>query len=261
MRACALVLVAIAAPAEAGVVVGADVPFSADELERALAARAPGQPAPVLDVRALAPGRLEVVGTGRRWQIEVGPARGTRAARLVALSVVDDAGAVTAPVATGPTRPRLTVHAGLAGGLGAGDLRSAVLGLEVSAGARWWLAVGGHWREELRVEPTAATSVDGRGWAARALVGRRLGRLELGAGPSLGRMTIDSGRHARGWFPGVAAVARAGWPLAPRLALVVGGDVELRQHRIEVRHDDRLVAATPWAALAVTVGVRWEPGR
>lgn len=277
MRALgALLVIAVAGavpagPAHAGVVVGDGVPFSARELERALAARTPAAAALALDVRASGPGRLVVVGAGAQWHVEIGGARGSLAARLVALNVLDsgrvelpvEPAATPAPVRA-PRRLTVTVHGGARRGTAAHDLTATVTGaeLDVDVRARVWLGGALELHEDLARAPAGAATVDGGAALVRVLAGVRLGALDLGAGPLAGRVHVDHGdERSRGWQLGVAAVARAQLPLSARWALVAALGVDGYRHRIEVRDDGDTLAATPRAAVTATVGVRWQSGR
>jgi hypothetical protein len=88
-----------AAPARAGVVVAAEVPFTATQLEAAIAARG-GPGAGTLEIYVSRPGpeRLALVTPAGRWEIDIGPASDEAAARVVALHVLDLGGGAT-PVA------------------------------------------------------------------------------------------------------------------------------------------------------------------
>jgi hypothetical protein len=268
MRAPCVVLsiAAAASAAEAGVVVGEGVPFSASELEQALAARAAGGRRVALDVRQLAPGRVRVRGARGEWDVDIGAARGTIAARLVALNVVaaieaDLAGRPgAAPVASGAGWS-VSGQAGARRGLGGDDLTSVLAGVEVARDGRWWLAAGLDGLADLRAAPPGAAPVDGRSWLVRATVGRRIGAVTVGVGPLVGRVHVDSGAHADAWQAGLTAVARGRWTASPRWSVEVGLAVDGYRHRVEVRRDDRVVAATPRVAVAATLGLRRELGR
>lgn len=264
---CALLLLAIATPAQAGVVVGEGVPFSAEDLERALAARTRDVAALAIDVQAIAPDRLRVVGPNGRWDVELGEARGRAAARLVALNVLGDDGGDVDIVA--PARPAarparalaLTVGGGASRGVGAADLAATVLAVEVTTGGRWRIGAGLDWRAAIEATPTGAEPVDGHTWLARALIGRAFGRAEVVAGPLVGRLRVDSTVGATAWQSGAAVAVRAGWAIAPGWTVVVGAGGDGYRHRIEVRRAGQVVATTPRVALAATVGLRWELGR
>ncbi len=269
MRApCAFLLIAVATPAQAGVVVGEGVPFSAEDLERALAARTRDGAALAIDVQAIAPDRLRVIGPGGRWDVELGEARGRAAARLVALNVLGgDGGAggdVAAPAraASRPTRDlALTVSGGASRGVGADDLAATVLAVDVTTGGRWRIGAGLEWRAAIEATPTGADPVDGQTWLARALIGRTIGRAELTAGPLVGRLRVDSTVGAAAWLAGATVAVRTSWTIAPGWAVVVGAGGDGYRHRIEVRRAGQVVATTPRVALAATVGLRWELGR
>jgi hypothetical protein len=276
MRAACAALVtlslAIAAPARAQIVVGEGVPFSARELAYALAVRTREVARLAVQVQAAAPGWLRV-SAGDGWSdVEIGAAQGAIAARLVALTLVADlelsrgpvldvAVAPVAPVAPGTPGWSVAVAAGARTGIGSDDLTSMLAAIEVTGGRRWWLAGGFEWHEDLRSAPTGAEPVDGSGWLARGLVGHRLGVVELGVGPLAGRVQLDSGVRVRAWQLGVGAVARAALPITSRWTLLLGAGADGYRHRVEVRRDDIMVAATPRVAVAATVGLRWEPGR
>ncbi len=260
--ACALLLIAIAAPARAGVVVGAGVPFSADELEWALAARTRDEARFVVDVQAIAPDRLRVVSPSGRWDVDVGASRGPAAARLVALNVLgDDVGEAGPPLDGGDRRWAVMARAGASRGIGAADLATSVVGVELTVGRRWWISGGLEWRAGVETSPAGAAPVDDRLWLVRGLVGRTLGGVELAVGPVAGQLRVDSPAGATAWMIGGALVARTAVAIAPRWSLVVGFDGDIYRHRIEVRRAGEVVASTPRAALAATVGLRRELGR
>ncbi|HVV86820.1 MAG TPA: hypothetical protein VHE35_27470 [Kofleriaceae bacterium] len=261
--AAAAIVIAIATPATAGVVVGAGVPFSADDLERALSVRRPQAASLVLDVAALGPGRVRVVAAEGRWVVDVGLARGSDAARLVALNVLGDAEAEGLVGPVPPRRPwvRLAAVAGASRGLQDGDLSSTIARLAVERGRRWWVGGGLDWRQDVRLEPAGMAPVDGWSWLARAVVGRTLGPIELCAGGLFGRVDVDSDGSAQAWVGGATGAVRASWSMGPRWALVGAFEGDVFQHRIEVRSDGVPVAATPRVALGATLGLRWELGR
>lgn len=266
MRApCALLLIAVTTPAQAGVVVGEGVPFSAEDLERALAARTRDVAALAIDVQAVAPDRLRVVGPNGRWDVELGEARGRAAARLVALNVLGgDGGDIAAPARPGSRPARelaLTVSGGASRGVGADDLAATVLAVDVTTGGRWRIGAGLDWRAAIEATPTGADPVDGQTWLARALIGRGFGRAEVVAGPLVGRLQVDSTVGATAWLSGAAVAVRAGWAIAPGWSMVVGAGGDVYRHRVEVRRAGQVVATTPRVALAATVGLRWELGR
>ena len=265
MRAgCALLLLAIASPARAGVVVGAGVPFTADELSYALAARRPAAVATAFEVRLVAPARLQVVSDGGRWDVEVGDAQGAAAARLVALNVLGAAEGVEEPVAARPAtrrRPvRVTAVAGAGRGVGKDDLPAVTAALEAATGRRWWLGAGFEWQESLAAPAGEAAPVDAQAWLVRVVVGRSLGPVELSAGPLVGRVALDADGATSSGQTGVSFRARAGWPLAPRWTLMLGAAADGYRRSVELRRDGALVASTPRVSIGATVGLRWELG-
>ena len=88
--------------ARAEVVIKPGVPFTALQLESALAARG-GTARLDIEVSSPRPERVALVTPGGKWEIEIGAARGEASARVVALHVVELA-VDAAPVSAGVTR-------------------------------------------------------------------------------------------------------------------------------------------------------------
>lgn len=92
-----------AAPARAGVVVQVGVPFTAAQLEAAIAARGgAGDGGLEVEVSRPSPERLALVMPAGRWEIEIGAASGETAARVVALHVIELAAGAAAAAAAAP---------------------------------------------------------------------------------------------------------------------------------------------------------------
>lgn len=264
----ALLVLALASPAHAGVVVGDGVPFSAAELEDAIAARA-GGPAGDVEVQRAGDDRLQVVHGADRWQVELGAARGAVAARLVALHVVTAPG--LAPPRDEPAvvpvedpgwfeSGRVAIAGRVAGGAGDTEVTSRGIGLELSTRGRTWIGAGLEWQRGTVSSPVLAPTVVSA-WRARVTVGITRGPIEVAAGPLVRRLDVDAAVGAQTWNAGAGALARVRWTLAPRWSMSAALGVDVYRHRVEVRRGDELVAGTPRAAFTAALALARDLGR
>lgn len=279
-----LALVASAAEARGDIVVGEGVPFTAAELEDAIAARS-GEPAGAIEVEHAAGDELRLVTPDGTWQVAVGDARGSVAARLVALHIVDrdelgalalpppsidlddpddDAPPLTTVATTAPATQRawLTFGSGATRGFDGTDLATFIGAIELGGERESWLAA-----VEASVD-TSATSTDAGDvrWVmprARASLGRRLGEVEILGGVVLGQMffsNVDDRSSAT--MVAIGGRARLSLPVGRGRWRVVGGvGADAFHHRIVIRRIGVEEASTPRVSLSASVGLSMELGR
>jgi hypothetical protein len=253
------------ATAHAGAVVGAGVPFSAGELDDALAAR---DAAADVEVLAITPARVQVVAGADRWDVELGGAHGRVAARLVALHVVERGAPGSDLADLAPPTPAkrgkhdlFTLYGGLASGLEPTDLTSTLIGFDgATTGPIWWSAHGGVQRS-LGTDPDPGDPVHATLIKLSVLIGIRRGPVEVGAGPTLGGLLMDGVQLDRYWLFGACAVARARWTIAGPWSITAGVDATAFDHRVEVRASGETIASTPRVALDWTLGITRELSR
>ena len=262
------------------------LPFTADEIARAVAARLSPNP-------AQGPRRAFLVGPvdggivrlrvgDKLVYVPTGDRQGASAARVVALVIADLAadeivpaaavpaaarasGEVTRAVPAAPRPPgpmRLTLGAVLSKGLGGEEM--PCYGVEADLVGRaigritWGTALG------LVVIPHQDTpQPDGFSYTAgiaRLLVAWRLPGLELLAGPFASRYALGGSSHHTGTLAGAGVSARLAPALSHRLRLVVGVRVEGYANRIHATWSTQSGFATPRVAAALSVGVAWELG-
>jgi hypothetical protein len=261
-----LLTLAVASPASAQVEVGLGVPFSASDLEVALATRGG-----VIDVTvtALTPSTVEVVTATTSVRIDLGGTRGPAAARLLAMQLLEVsppglAAEVPARVeratAVTPRRagdPALLVAIGGGRGVRGVDMTMTRVRLEATTTAAGFrVGAGAGWVHGLAdaVDPTQPVGADLA--IVGPLIGRELGALQLVAGPIGGRYRVTG---ASGWLWGVTATARVRVARTGGWHVWVGADAELLDPRVVVRFDGREVAATPRAALYGELAIAWGP--
>jgi hypothetical protein len=222
-----------AAPARAGVVVQVGVPFTAAQLEAAIAARGgAGDGGLEVEVSRPSPERLALVMPAGRWEIEIGAASGETAARVVALHVIElaagaaaaaaaapaavsaapatpaavaapapaaEAAAVQAAEVRAPAPPRAGHRYRLAAlgvgsrGVRAGDFTSVGGAIELTRAGRWIAGGGIAWQRGLTIEREPGAPIRADLIRARAVGGVAVGPAELVAGGFAGRVSVDGG--------------------------------------------------------------------
>jgi hypothetical protein len=262
------------------------VPFTAAQLEAAIAVRSgAGARRPDLEVSSVRPGRLVLVAApGRSWEIEIGPASGAAAARVVALYVIElevdvvirevpaDAPpsaaplrttAVRAPVsAEAPERYRLALLGIGSRGMDAGDLAWMGGAIELTHLGPWIAGGGFAWQHGLTIARAEGIPISAELIRARLVAGVALGPLELVAGGFAGRLFVTSGSDVLGrWSTGLVAEARAALPMSSSWAIEIATDAELFRERIEVRFATDPIGATPRTALGARIGFAWTEAR
>ncbi len=272
LLAVLLLALATAGPASGGVVVGAGVPFSAGELDEALAAR--DAPADV-EVRAITDERVQVTAGSDRFGLALGGARGRVAARLVALHVIERGPSTVEPAPTvieptiatqaAPRRKRktefLTARFGLTRGVQRDDLTATVVGLELQSTGRIW------WGQMHELQRSFTRDPDPGGPVTTVLyrfslgVGVRHRNLLVGAGPVVGLLWINGETPATSRIWGATAMARGRLPLGDRWAITAGIDLTVFAHRAEVQFHGDTIATTPQTAVTGSLGVTRELGR
>lgn len=267
--------------ARADVDVRPGVPFTAPQLEAAIAARVGAARGDLhIEVSSLGPDRLTLVTPDGTWEIEIGTAGSDTAARVVALYVIELArgsqvvapagvaamAAAVAPGAAGARHAyRLAVLGVAARGARADDF--ALLGGAIElTGARDRLVGGGgiSWQHGLTIAPGPGTPISADLIRGRVVGGVALGPVELVAGGFAGRVIVDGGTGVIGrWSTGLAAEARAALPVSPGWAVEIAAGAELFRDRIEVRFGDELIGATPRMTIGGRIGLAWtkEPPR
>jgi hypothetical protein len=285
-----LVLVASAAPARAGVVVGEGVPFTADELAAAIEARSGEDVVGDIEVEMSPGADLRLITPNGMWDVVVGEARGSAAARLVALHVVDRQGlgaialppparvaaapsptvldedldeptieaAVAEPVVHGPW---VVFGAGVTRGPASTDLAAFTASIEIGGERERWIAAG-----EVGVDLSGASPDAGDvRWVmprGRLNLGRRFGSVQILGGVLVGQMFLANvpdrpsatmvavGGHARIVQP----IGNGPW------RLVAGFGVDAYQDRLVIRRMGVEEASTPRFSLAGTIGFSKDVG-
>jgi hypothetical protein len=276
----AMMVAAAPAAARAEVVVGEGVPFTAAELEDALAARTDGAAPLDVQVSADSAEQLRLTTPGGTWEVAVGGARGPSAARLVALFVIEPAAAPAiappsgapetfAPIAVGRgvtvDAPRsvsrtwwVTFGTGAARGAQSDDLVAVAASLELATARGPWLAAveislqASQPSDAGAGEPVRTTLTQ-----VRAAGGVRVGSVELLAGPIAGTIFLDNVPSRRSaTMLGVGTAARWRHVLGDgRWSLQGGVGVDGYRHRIVVSADDQRIASTPRVALSAIAGL------
>jgi hypothetical protein len=275
-----------AASARAGVVVQSGVPFTAAQLETAIAVRGgAGEGGLDLEVSSGGPGRLVLVmAPGWSWEIQIGPASGAAAARVVALYVIElgadvvirgapadapsdaamlraTAGSAPVPVEA-PDRYRLALLAMGSRGMDAGDFAWTGGAIELTHLGPWIAGGGFSWQYGLPIERAPGQPISAELIRVRLVGGVALGPLELVAGGFAGRLFVNSGSEVLGrWSTGVVGEARAALPVSSAWAIEIATDAELFRERIEVRFGADSIGATPRTALGARIGLAWTEPR
>jgi hypothetical protein len=288
-----LVLVAGAGAARAGVVVGEGVPFTAEELAEAIAARSGEDVVGDIEVEMSPGADLRLITSGGTWDVVVGEARGSAAARLVALHVVDrDAlGDISMPppqtrtrVAAAPSRtvldedleeprieatvadsvgrgPWVVFGAGVTRGVGGTDLASFAGSIEIGGERERWIAAG---EIGVHVSGSSADAGDVR-WImpeARLNLGRRFGSVEVLGGVLVGQMFLSNVPDR----PSTTMVAIGGHARIVQSIgngpwrLVAGFGVDAYQNRLVIRRVGVEEASTPRFSVAGTIGFSKDVG-
>lgn len=271
-----------AASARAGVLVQPGVPFTAAELEAAIAVRGgPGADRLDLEVSSSRPGRLVLVATpGGRWEIEVGPAGGEAAARVVALYVLElgvdvvvrevPADAATprtaegsAPAPPGARDPYRLAMLGLGSrGMDAGDFAWVGGAIELTHIGPWIAGGGFSWQYGLPIQRAPGKPISAELVRAQLVGGVAFGPLELVAGGFAGRLFVDTGTDVLGrWSTGLLGEARAVLPVSPAWGVEIAADAELFRDRIEVRFGTDPIGATSRTAFGARIGFAWTERR
>jgi hypothetical protein len=259
------VAVGVPATAVAELAVGPDVPFTAGELEAALVPR--GIAVPDGTVALVAATTVELTTPAGRQHVELGPARGVAAARLVALHLAEPGDAVdlpaaelvaaAPPVAVAPTW-RLSLVTGVGRGAAAIDFGLLAVRADATrAHGRWRYGASLGWLHGLAqaADPTRPVGADLG--IARIAAGVALGRVEVVAGPALVVHRVSgSGSSGASW--GAGGSVRARLLGVDRWSVIATGDVDVLGHRVVVARDGAEFAATPRVAFTGALGVRWE---
>lgn len=264
--------------ARAEVVVRSGVPFTALQLEAAVAARG-GTAGLDIEVSSPWPERVALVTPSGRWEIEIGAARGEAAARVVALHVVElavgaapvsavvtgapgegvaapGARASTAPVRAGG--PRIAALA--VGELGARRTDFASLGgaIEVAYAGPWIVGAGLSWQHEQTIHVESGPQITGELLRGRVVVGVAFGPAELAAFGFAGRVRFDDFMDTpTQWSTGIGAEVRLVLPVSTAWAFVIATGTELFNEDTEVRYVIGPIAAMPRMAVAGGIGVAW----
>jgi hypothetical protein len=268
-----------AGSAHADVVVQDGVPFTAAQLEAAIAVRtSSGEHRPDLEVASVRPGRLVLVASGRRWEIDIGRAGGAAAARVVALFVIElgvdvvvrqvpaaapgAAEGIAPRAAEAPDRYRLAVLGLGSRGMDAGDFAWAGGAVELTHIGTWIAGGGLSWQYGLPIERAPGMPISAELLRARLVGGVALGPLELVAGGFAGRLFVTSGSDVLGrWSTGLLGETRAALPVSSAWALEIAAEAELFRERLEVDFGTQRIGATPRAALGVRLGLAWTESR
>jgi len=268
------------------------LPFSADEIDQAVAARAPApadrrpgeEISPVVVGPADAAGvAVRAGGSGVRV-VPVGDRRGSDAARVVALVIADllssdvaPPAAVVAIVVRPPAPPpvppppaagtvrqrRVTAAAGLSRGMGAEELASYVVDADLALplGRRWpaWRLVpslGVAWLP--RRNPAHFNDLSFTAAVARLGLGTDVGPIQLVAGPFLSPYAIGGAAAHDGVLLGADLLARVAPALWRRLRLVVAVRADAYANRVRVIWGNGAGYATPRIAGSVAAGLAWD---
>lgn len=275
-----LALVAGARPARAGVVVGEGVPFTAEELADAIEART-GDTVGDIAVEMSPGADLRLITPDGTWEVVVGEARGSAAARMVALHVVDQQalGALALPpAAPSPTSsfddleepsldidtetpppatrgPWAVLGAGIARGTASTDLAALVATIEIGGERERWLGAG-----EIGVHVSRNSTDAGEvHWAmphGRLSLGRRLGPVEILGGLLVGQMYFSNlPNRSSATMVAIGGHARVVQPIGRgRWQLVAGFGADVYQNRLVIRRAGMEEASTPRLSFNGTIG-------
>lgn len=264
--------------ARADVDVRPGVPFTAPQLEAAIAARVGATRGELhIEVSSLGPDRLTLVTPDGTWEIEIGTAGSETAARVVALYVIElargsqvgappgvaaTAAAKVTPGPAGVRTYRLAVLGVAARGARADDFALMGGAIELTGASERLVGGGGiSWQHGLTIAPALGTPISAELVRGRVVGGVALGPVELVAGGFAGRVIVDGGTGVLGrWSTGLAAEVRAALPVSPGWAVEIAAGAELFRDRIEVRSGEELIGATPRVTLGGRIGLAWMKG-
>jgi hypothetical protein len=267
--------------ARAEVVIKPGVPFTALQLEAAVAARG-GTAGLDIEVSSPRPERVALVTSGGRWEIEIGAARGEAAARVVALHVVELA-VDAAPVSAGVTRapgevapapeagarassrraagPRIATLAVGALGLRRSDFASLGGAIEVTYAGPWILGAGLSWQREQTYHVEYGPQITGDLFRGRAIGGASFGPVEVVVIGFAGRVRFNdvTGWNNR-WSTGLGGDVRLVLPASGAWAAVIAMGIEAYGEVTEAWYPFMPVAAMPHTTVAAGIGIAWRGG-
>jgi hypothetical protein len=258
----------------------ATLPFDEQELGDALAARLPTLPRSELHIEAV-DGVLVV-----RWHehvrvVELGEARGSQAARVVAVVVADmtqrdavpsvpevGASAPTAPALTGIRSPpispsdraRVSADGALQIGASAEDSWSFDVGLGATALRRRRLVLGGrvgYWKAPTVRSRATGTPVYFDALTLRPTIGVRLGLLELSGGPVLAPFWVRGGNGHRDILAGANVQLSLWFAVLASLRITTRAQLDMLGNRTLLYSGDDLVVATPRFMFGLALGLAW----
>jgi hypothetical protein len=257
----AMIVALAAGSAHAEVLVRGGVPFTAFELEAALAVRG----ATVTDLLVYPVSRtvVELTTAAGNQRVDLGAARGPAAARLVALQLaplgveLDVApGVVRSAVVPGRGTWRLGVAAGGGRGVAAIDFALTVLRIDAVGGTgRWRWGGGVGWLHGLARTPDSTEPATADLGLLRAFAGVAIDRFEVIAGPELVPYRVTAA--SPGITVGAGAGVRARLGGGPRWQAIASVEADGFLHRVIVQRDGVQFAATPRVALTAALGIAW----
>jgi hypothetical protein len=261
-----------------------DAPFSAAELDDAVRARVPVAPPddeghPRVIVASDGADAVTVRAGDKTQRVDLGDRRGTAAARIVALVIADlmadelapsvasaEAAEATdgagAAAARAPETPAVRIAGTVGGSRGVGAQESVCFraDVDVSRPVEGRLVAGGS--VGLVLIPTRnAGQPDEFSYTAamaRASIGWRADRLELGAGPFVSPYKLGGTTDAAGLLAGAGVTARVVTPLSSRSQLVVAARADGYANRIHVNWLGFGGFATPRLDFGLAVGLAWD---
>jgi hypothetical protein len=256
--------------AHAEVTVDAGVPFSAAELSSLLALR--GAMTNDISVRAVSSTEVELATPVGRQRVYLGVARGTAAARLVALQL--------ATLGGGPAQiagPPLALAApalepdwafGIAGGGGHGvaaiDFALTAVRIDAITGrGRWRWGATAAWLHGLAKTPDGIAPATADLYPLRAVAGLAIGRVQVVAGPALVAYRVTAA--SSGLSTGAGGSVRLRFAGDPGWSAVASVDLDGFVHRIIVERagvatsaaSHTPFAATPRVAITASLGLTW----
>jgi hypothetical protein len=264
------VLVAAAQP-------GPPLPFDEQELGAALAARVPALQRSDLHLEAT-DGMLVVRWRERVRIVELGEARGSAAARVVALVVADmtlqetlpgpreadvpaPAAAATAATPVSPTdRVRLSVDGALQRGAAGEESWSFDLGVAATAALRRRLVLSarlGYWTAPTVRSQATGTRVQFDALSLRPTIGGRFGLLELSGGPVLAPYWVRGGEGHRDLLAGAGLQLSLWLAVIDALRITTRVQLDVLGNRARLYAGDDLVVATPRFMFGLALGFAW----
>jgi hypothetical protein len=264
-----VVLAARVASARAEIAVEGTVPFTAAELAFQLALR--GATTNDIVVRMVAPAVVELRTAVGIQRVALRDARGTAAARLIALQLATlgveselIAGPVERATPNGPSRWTFGIAAGGGRGIAALDFTLSAVRVDAVEGrGRWCWGASVAWLHGLARTPDGTYPVTADLFPVRVVAGLAIGPLQVVVGPELvaysvgpvsGRWTAGAGGSAR-----VRFVDRAAWSATASV------DLDGFVHRVLVERAGVVsppsphmpFAATPHFTITAAVGLVW----